>query len=273
LPKKTFVVDAISLDAYMYRLAPFLQSRNIQKIVWDGRLGYSELWHRYEIRLENVLDLQLVYLHERYDGTLRSFIPLSGKISAIREKKLLSPVFLEGELKRIISFFLRLIELGAQLDGQSWDQRPLTTVNLEHASSQMSHLRLLATVLTHQAAKHPNILRESKRYIELYHSHRRQSGNPYEIHKYLPQGIFERTESENALKSLGTRRCRGCQRDLYQESFQIDFRRWQRNPEKQYCFTCDKVNARKYRRDRFWDVLELAKSRTASPILVAETKC
>src|SRR5271167_1961821 len=90
LTSKTFIVDAITLDHDIRRLAPFLQNRNIRKIVWDGRLGYSELWHQYAIRLENVLDLQLVYLHERYDVTQRKSIPLSGIMTAVKEKKLLS---------------------------------------------------------------------------------------------------------------------------------------------------------------------------------------
>lgn len=101
LPSKTYVIDAITLKAEIPRLRPFLQDRSIRKIVWDGRLGYSELWHRHGIRLENVLDLQLVYLHEKYDVTLRNSIPLSGRMAAIREKKLLSPSIVESELKSI----------------------------------------------------------------------------------------------------------------------------------------------------------------------------
>lgn len=103
LPNKTYIVDAIALDKSIPRLAPFLQNRNLCKIMWDGRLGYSELYHRYAIRLENVLDLQILYLRERYDFSQRKSIPLSGKLAAIREKNLLSPAVVESELKRNIS--------------------------------------------------------------------------------------------------------------------------------------------------------------------------
>ena len=74
--------------------------------MWDGRLGYSELWHRYGIRLENVLDLQLVYLHERYDVTQRKCVPLNGKVTAIKEKKLLSLTAVENEQQSMNSFDL-----------------------------------------------------------------------------------------------------------------------------------------------------------------------
>jgi len=137
----------------------------------------------------------------------------------------------------------------------------------------MAHLRMLASILVPQAVKSANILRESKRYIELWHRQRRDTKSPYQIPNYLPQGIIERTESERSNRGLGTRRCRGCYRDLYQESFQVEFRRWAQLLEKQYCYTCAKVNLRLYRRTRFLDVLELAKSRTSSPALImTETK-
>jgi len=99
------VVDAIALEGSIPKLATYLQSRTIQKVVWDGRLGYSELWHRYAIRLENVLDLQLVYLHEKFDVTLRKCIPLSGKLAALKEKGLLSPEAVEVELISILRPF------------------------------------------------------------------------------------------------------------------------------------------------------------------------
>jgi len=101
LPTKSYVVDAIALEDRLPKLSPFLQSRKLRKVVWDGRLGYSELWHRYGIRLENVLDLQLVYLHEKYDLSQRKWVYLSGRTIAMREKNLLSPVAVESDLKRM----------------------------------------------------------------------------------------------------------------------------------------------------------------------------
>jgi len=134
----------------------------------------------------------------------------------------------------------------------------------------MAHLRLLTTALLPQVENLANILRESKRYVEMWHRARRDRLNRYQTHNYLPQGILERTEEERLFKALGTRKCRGCERHLYQDSFEVDVRRFVRNTEKQYCYTCAKVNLRQYRRARFLDILELAKSRTSSPALVTE---
>ena len=158
------------------------------------------------------------------------------------------------------------------LSAQSWNERPLSVAHIEYASTQLAHLRLLATNMLPQTITSTNILRESNRYAKLWHQQRRNRSNPYKAHNYLPQGIIERTEEESSLKLLGTRKCRGCERNLYQESFQIDFRRFARNLEKQFCYTCAKVNLRRYRRTRFLDIMELAKSRTSSPALATETK-
>ena len=64
----------------------------------------------------------------------------------------------------------------------------------------MSHLRMLATTLIPQAGHSANILRESKRYVELWHRRRRDIQSPYQIHNCLPQGIIERTEKERSLE-------------------------------------------------------------------------
>ena len=156
-----------------------------------------------------------------------------------------------------------------QFSREDWTERPLPPAYLEYTKSQMSHLRLLSTFLGPQAVQFPNIFRESKRFIELWHMHRRDSKNPYQFHNYLPQGILERNEKERRNKMLGTRPCRGCQREFYQDSYALEFRRWPRSPEKQFCWTCGKINLRLHRRTRFLDVLELARSRTSSPSLLS----
>jgi hypothetical protein len=99
LPEKAYIVDVVALSSNIPLLAPFLQNRKLRKVVWDGRLCYAELWHRFSIRLENVLDLQLVYLHGKYDFTQRKCFPLSGKVTAIKDQKLLPQAGVEIEQK------------------------------------------------------------------------------------------------------------------------------------------------------------------------------
>jgi hypothetical protein len=67
------VEDSIYLiDVLTYRknidAVKLLQNSNLEKIVWDGRNIYSEIWHSYEVAVESVIDLQLVHVREVSKG-------------------------------------------------------------------------------------------------------------------------------------------------------------------------------------------------------------
>jgi hypothetical protein len=67
------VEDSIYLvDVLTYRknidAVKLLQNSNLEKIVWDGRNIYSEIWHSYEVAVESVIDLQLVHAQEVSKG-------------------------------------------------------------------------------------------------------------------------------------------------------------------------------------------------------------
>jgi hypothetical protein len=100
LPTKTYIVDAIALEDRLPELSPYLQGRRLRKIVWDGRLGYSELWHSHGIRLENTIDLQLVFLHGKHDFSRKKVFHLSGRTIALREKNLLSASVIDNDFAR-----------------------------------------------------------------------------------------------------------------------------------------------------------------------------
>jgi exonuclease 3'-5' domain-containing protein 1 len=63
---EVFVYDAVQLGHL--GLAPLLEllaSPEIMKIVWDGRMDFSEIYHTYGTKLENTLDLQIVEVVSR----------------------------------------------------------------------------------------------------------------------------------------------------------------------------------------------------------------
>jgi hypothetical protein len=80
------VEDSIYLiDVLTYRknidAVKLLQNSNLDKIVWDGRNIYSEIWHSYEVAVESVIDLQLVHAQEvSKDGQTRK-----GKVVYVAE--------------------------------------------------------------------------------------------------------------------------------------------------------------------------------------------
>jgi exonuclease 3'-5' domain-containing protein 1 len=61
-----FLFDAVKLTTMMLRpVFDLLESTDIQKIVFDGRMDYSCLFHDYGVSLANVLDIQLADIKSR----------------------------------------------------------------------------------------------------------------------------------------------------------------------------------------------------------------
>ena len=66
VPSKTYLFDVISLtDDTLRPLFDIIQSAAVTKIVFDGRMDFSELYHERHITLQGVLDLQLVDVDSR----------------------------------------------------------------------------------------------------------------------------------------------------------------------------------------------------------------
>lgn len=64
---RTYLLDAISLTKdQLNPIFNMLQSSSVTKIVFDGRMDFSELHHGYSIYLRGVLDLQLADVDSRH---------------------------------------------------------------------------------------------------------------------------------------------------------------------------------------------------------------
>ena len=62
----TYLVDAVTLSNNKLRpLFDIIQSTSPPKIVFDGRMDFSELYHSYSVRMDGVLDVQLADVHSR----------------------------------------------------------------------------------------------------------------------------------------------------------------------------------------------------------------
>lgn len=61
-----FIIDVTVLDKQTLRpLFDLLESSLLTKIVFDGRMDYSALYHEFGASLQGVLDLQLADIHSR----------------------------------------------------------------------------------------------------------------------------------------------------------------------------------------------------------------
>jgi exonuclease 3'-5' domain-containing protein 1 len=61
-----FVYDAVELDRVaLLPVLELLSNPKIIKVFWDGRMDFSEIFHSYRKRVENVLDMQIVEIMSR----------------------------------------------------------------------------------------------------------------------------------------------------------------------------------------------------------------
>jgi exonuclease 3'-5' domain-containing protein 1 len=65
-PSKTYLIDTISLARDKLKpIFDIIQSSSPTKIVFDGRMDFSALYHEYNITMGGVLDLQLADIYSR----------------------------------------------------------------------------------------------------------------------------------------------------------------------------------------------------------------
>jgi 3'-5' exonuclease len=82
-----YLVDVITLPQALKSLKSVLEDSGIQKVVWDGRMDFSELWHGHGIKLAGVLDLQLLGVYQGQSRGIpgpRGYIALDGLFAKFR---------------------------------------------------------------------------------------------------------------------------------------------------------------------------------------------
>ena len=63
---RTYIVDVVSLPrTALEPVFDILRSSNVCKVLFDGRMDYSAIYHSYGVELKNVLDVQLVDVASR----------------------------------------------------------------------------------------------------------------------------------------------------------------------------------------------------------------
>lgn len=73
-----YIVDIVEIAESLDILKMILEHETFEKVLWDGRNDYAELWHGHGIDMSPVLDLQLVRIHETSSGRGRGFTRLDG---------------------------------------------------------------------------------------------------------------------------------------------------------------------------------------------------
>ena len=86
--EKIYLVDPVACPDGMTTMKYILEDSTCNKVVWDGRNDFSELWHGpYTISMNPVIDLQLVYVRLATGGRKgsRGFVKVEGMDKAFEK--------------------------------------------------------------------------------------------------------------------------------------------------------------------------------------------
>jgi len=240
---KTYLFDAISITNDTLRpLFDILQSHSVTKIVYDGRMDFSELYHGRGVDLRNVLDLQLVdvdsrrqrgedqdeqlgrlspYLHRReimgQAGSYSKVHKLCGLQQCLREHKLID----DGEYKPV--------------PHNSWLKRPLPEEYLCYAARDVYFIGRLYNHFRQGSYISDGLLDKSYRYVTIWRDAKPESTDDFRCHGLLPLGILD--YHSHAL----TRSCMGCRRDLPEGAYSKSA--W-KGMSKRQCWVCRAISVR-----------------------------
>lgn len=112
---QVYLVDVIAYPEALVSIKRFLEDPRLQKVVWDGRMDYCELWHGHGIKLRSPLDLQLVRVYETCNGLAgpQGYMTLEGmgkvfssKRAVVRDSGLNQRRFNEGQSNEPLSLNL-----------------------------------------------------------------------------------------------------------------------------------------------------------------------
>lgn len=254
---QTYLIDMKSLSIIALNdVYDLLSSPKIQKIVFDGRMDFSALYHESDIELHNVVDMQLVDIKsrkprgEKLDEQLKrlcgTFAPrelwrnrglyeqvhkLSSLERCLREHQCIQSNY-RGALRPkgtgTLFFILVMSRLTLVIvDHQDWMQRPLSPEYLDYAARDARLIHVLFDTFTIAGWTELLSLDESMRYVTLHKQSQPKGDDQYKSHPLLPLGILNPV----------CRNCVGCERQLPFESFANTYSGTQ-------CYVCSAITKR-----------------------------
>ncbi|KAJ3737447.1 ribonuclease H-like domain-containing protein, partial [Lentinula guzmanii] len=222
---QNFIFDFVALTFSLQPLFSILTNPSILKILYDGRMDFSALYHSYHIDLDPVLDLQLVDICSRF---------ARGGYSVASHRQRLLRCFSYSQIRQNKDRFKNihiLQSLGGCLEEhgckstspkkhvnhETWLTRPLSSEYLEYAAHDVEIIHALYTHFIQAGyIQHPLLslnLSQSKRYISIWNDAPPEQGNIYRSHPLLPLEIIDFIPSNTTIT------CQGCSRNLSSSSF------------------------------------------------------
>ncbi|KAF8073305.1 ribonuclease H-like domain-containing protein [Lyophyllum atratum] len=239
----TFLFDAVKIARSALRpVFDLLESNEIQKVVFDGRMDYSCLFHDHGIRLRDVVDLQLADIKSRVmrgEGEEEQIQRLRVSKSVQRNelaanRELYKAVHKLNGLMQCAEEH-QLITPKTEITHISWMNRPLQESYLAHAVRDVKVIHQLYDYFSEHDYIYAELKDDSQKYASIWEDFRPKKYDRHRNNGLLPLDIIDRTLSTE------TGQCKSCMRHLSRGCFSKT--KWNSAKDRQ-CFMCRAVSVR-----------------------------
>ncbi|KAJ7245378.1 ribonuclease H-like domain-containing protein [Mycena haematopus] len=198
-----YIINVLAIGkAGLQPIFNLLESTEVRKVVFDGRMDQSALFHEYGVTMQNVVDLQLAdiksrrsrgedeedqrgrlspYLHRNEvetNATLyRGVHKLAGLGQALKEHKI------DADEEKL------MIKSIAGVIGPFGN--PPSPLHLQYAANDIGLISQLWAHFAHQSYIDGDLPAQSSRYVRMWLGGQPKEGDTYKLHALLPLGILD----------------------------------------------------------------------------------
>ncbi|ESK82982.1 3 -5 exonuclease and kh-i domain-containing protein [Moniliophthora roreri MCA 2997] len=200
-PPQTYLIDVTRLSSSDLRpVYDLLESEAATKVVFDGRMDYSALFHEKSVDTKKVLDMQLADVRSRIVRGEDQEGRLERLRGFIHWPDVKGQPDLYKRVQRLNSLRACMKEHGVEVEGsgditvthKDWMTRPLPERYIQYAASDALLIHALYDKFKRSGYIDSSLTYQSMRYITIWKSKQLRRGQDERLaHPLLPLGILE----------------------------------------------------------------------------------
>ncbi|KAJ7916506.1 ribonuclease H-like domain-containing protein [Mycena leptocephala] len=250
--EQAYLIDVLAIGKDGLKpIFDILESNKVRKVVFDGRMDQSALFHEYGVTMQNVVDLQLADIKSRHlrgeeEGSAEQMDRLS---PYLQRSEVRANMQLYTKVQRLAGLRKALEEHDVEVEegklkmktqGSGYCSSPPDREQLLYAANDIWLISRLLAHFEQAGYLDVNLPEESLRYVTMWVDNqpegwRRQ--DKWKLHALLPLAILDATPAY-----ARTQRCIGCTRHLPQNCFSKVA--WSNNKK---CLVCRAIGIREIR--------------------------
>ena len=253
--EKVFIFDVLKLGQLVFTsgLGEILEDKSREKLTFDCRQDSDALWHQFKVRLNGVLDLQLLEVIYRRENPTADPTVDAPRFSTAntpggrrnRRSQRIDEVEKIYGFGRCIELYLQDEKLtkiknkGKELlkeDEELWTKRPLTDDLIQYCIvDTMAMFRLYSKMKDVNGGEQARLRVASEKYVDLHRGKTERSFDDYETNAYLPLDIIP--DKGTLDLPFANTKCTRCHRRFPREEFSVT----QLRKGEQKCRVCKEI--------------------------------